>query len=53
VDETARRQVARRLESLLARWGGPGDGRPAPAGDLETASAEDIFDLIADEFGKA
>ncbi|MFC6938019.1 type I polyketide synthase [Actinomadura yumaensis] len=55
VDGAARRRVTQRLESLLAKWNATGDedGRSAPDHELETATAEDIFDLIADEFGKS
>ena len=55
VDEAARRRVTSRLELLLAKWSGAGgdDERSAAHRDLETASADDIFDLISDEFGKS
>ncbi|WP_131742702.1 SDR family NAD(P)-dependent oxidoreductase, partial [Actinomadura roseirufa] len=56
VDGPARRRITQRLQALLAKWDGAdgtGGGGPAAGPDLETATAEDIFDLIADEFGKS
>ncbi|MGH3378854.1 MAG: KR domain-containing protein, partial [Actinoallomurus sp.] len=55
VDEAARRRVTNRLELLLAKWSGTGgdDERSTAHRDLETATADDIFDLISDEFGKS
>jgi acyl transferase domain-containing protein len=54
-DDGARRRVTGRLQALLARWDSPLD--TAPAGDahdeLATASADEIFDLIHRELGKA
>ncbi|GFJ80797.1 hypothetical protein Phou_049770 [Phytohabitans houttuyneae] len=51
VDEQTRREVTDRLRALLAKWGEPaGDGAHQ---DLAMASADDIFDLISTEFGKA
>ncbi|MFI0483482.1 type I polyketide synthase [Actinomadura sp. 9N215] len=56
VDEAARRSIQGRLQTLLAKWSEPGgdaDRDPAAQRDLETATADEIFDLISDEFGKA
>ncbi|WP_425578362.1 type I polyketide synthase, partial [Streptomyces albiaxialis] len=57
LDGPARRRVTQRLELLLAKWSDTGNGDaaadPGTHGDLETATAEDIFDLISDEFGKS
>ncbi|WP_131763862.1 beta-ketoacyl reductase, partial [Actinomadura fibrosa] len=50
VDAAARRRIAARMRSLLAAWTGDPD---ASRGDLETATADDMFDLIAREFGKS
>ncbi|KAB7831965.1 phosphopantetheine-binding protein, partial [Streptomyces mobaraensis] len=56
MDEAARRRIAGRLRVLLSKWD-PAEGeteRSASAHDaLESASAEDIFDLISSEFGKS
>ncbi|UBI40483.1 MULTISPECIES: type I polyketide synthase [Streptomyces] len=56
LDEAARRRIAGRLRVLLSKWD-PAEGeadRSATAHDaLESASAEDIFDLISSEFGKS
>jgi NAD(P)-dependent dehydrogenase (short-subunit alcohol dehydrogenase family)/acyl carrier protein len=54
MDEAARRRVTQRLELLLAKWSDAGDGGQSAAHrDLEAATADDIFDLISDEFGKS
>jgi acyl transferase domain-containing protein len=56
IDEAARQRVSRRLALLLQKWSATGDqnGDSTTAHqDLEDASAEDIFDLIAEEFGKS
>ncbi|MBB5936984.1 SDR family NAD(P)-dependent oxidoreductase, partial [Streptomyces zagrosensis] len=55
VDEAARRRITGRLQLLLAKWSDTGaDTEPSTAhSDLHTATAEDIFDLISDEFGKS
>ncbi|MBC3990612.1 polyketide synthase, partial [Streptomyces sp. AC563] len=55
VDEAARRRITGRLQLLLAKWSDTGreTDRSAAHSDLEAASAEDIFDLISDEFGKS
>ncbi|XTZ15820.1 lantibiotic dehydratase [Micromonospora echinospora] len=55
-------EITRRLEELVARWRGgaaPPSAGPAPAGDpvdvaedLASAAEDDIFDIIAREFGK-
>ncbi|MEO5875585.1 MAG: SDR family NAD(P)-dependent oxidoreductase, partial [Streptosporangiaceae bacterium] len=51
VDDAARRRIARRLELLAAKWGD--GGRSTAHLELDTATADDIFDLISEEFGKA
>ncbi|GAA0706625.1 hypothetical protein GCM10009548_94630 [Streptomyces malaysiensis subsp. malaysiensis] len=55
VDEAARRRITGRLRLLLSKWNGTERGaeRSAAHSELETATAEDIFDLISDEFGKS
>ncbi|MFI1831092.1 SDR family NAD(P)-dependent oxidoreductase, partial [Streptomyces sp. NPDC020412] len=55
LDRAARRRVTRRLELLLAKWNGAGAApeRSAAHRDLAGATAEDIFDLISEEFGKS
>ncbi|MEU1792576.1 type I polyketide synthase, partial [Streptomyces sparsogenes] len=55
LDAAARRRVTLRLERLLAKWSGAGTEEERSAGhrDLEGATAEDIFDLISEEFGKS
>jgi hypothetical protein len=47
-------RVARRLALLLEKWSGPRSENGDAAGheDLESASAEDMFGLISEEFGK-
>ncbi|MFI0822776.1 SDR family NAD(P)-dependent oxidoreductase, partial [Streptomyces sp. NPDC021098] len=55
VDEAARRRITGRLQLLLAKWSDTGHeaDRSTAHSELETATAEDIFDLISDEFGKS
>ncbi|MFI0781127.1 type I polyketide synthase, partial [Streptomyces sp. NPDC021212] len=55
VDEAARRRITGRLQLLLAKWSDTEReaGRSTAHSELETATAEDIFDLISDEFGKS
>lgn len=55
VDEAARRRITGRLQLLLAKWSDTEReaDRSTAHSELETATAEDIFDLISDEFGKA
>ncbi|WP_460850033.1 acyl carrier protein, partial [Phytohabitans suffuscus] len=55
VDEAARRRVAVRLRLLLERWSGTEqeEERTAAHRELETASADALFDLISTEFGKS
>ncbi|MBV9446187.1 MAG: SDR family NAD(P)-dependent oxidoreductase, partial [Streptosporangiaceae bacterium] len=50
VDPAARRRIAVRMRSLLASWNG---GPAASSRDLETATADDMFELISEEFGKS
>ncbi|MEU5367128.1 type I polyketide synthase [Streptomyces sp. NPDC005925] len=56
LDEAARRRIVGRLRVLVSKWSpeqdGPEGGDLAHA-DLEAASADDIFDLISNEFGKS
>ncbi|MFI1677842.1 type I polyketide synthase [Streptomyces sp. NPDC020607] len=56
MDEAARRRIVGRLHVLVSKWSpaqdGPEGGDSGHA-DLETASADDIFDLISSEFGKS
>jgi NADP-dependent 3-hydroxy acid dehydrogenase YdfG len=49
-DEGTRGAVAARLRALLARWD---DAARAEAEDLNAATADELFDLIHNEFGKA
>ncbi|MBL1102598.1 SDR family NAD(P)-dependent oxidoreductase, partial [Streptomyces coffeae] len=55
VDASARRRIAGRLHLLLAKWGDTdrASERSTAHSALETATAEDIFELISDEFGKS
>jgi acyl transferase domain-containing protein len=55
VDEAARRRITGRLRLLLAKWSDTEREaeRSTAHSQLETATAEDIFDLISDEFGKS
>ncbi|MDN0201146.1 type I polyketide synthase [Streptomyces sp. S.PNR 29] len=56
-DDTVRAQLTQRLEELLNQWAsgtGTGSGpEPSSDGDIESASADFMFDLIDKEFGKA
>ncbi|NDZ90022.1 SDR family NAD(P)-dependent oxidoreductase, partial [Streptomyces sp. SID10115] len=56
VNEAARRRIVARLHVLVSKWSpaqdGPEGGESGHA-DLEAASADDIFDLISNEFGKS
>ncbi|GAA2368146.1 type I polyketide synthase [Streptomyces cuspidosporus] len=52
VDEAARSRIAARLRLLADKWSDTADGATGSHDDLESASAEEIFDLIATEFGK-
>ncbi|MFV2116785.1 phosphopantetheine-binding protein, partial [Micromonospora sp. LOL_025] len=47
--------VISRLEDLVARWRGRPAATPAPAAaeELESASREELFDIIQREFGKS
>ncbi|MEU6665901.1 SDR family NAD(P)-dependent oxidoreductase [Streptomyces sp. NPDC046727] len=56
LDEEQRARVAARLRTLSARWDGTGEWResgPGHTGDtgLETASADELFDILDDELG--
>ncbi len=50
LDAAARRRIAVRMRSLLTAWSG---GRATPGHDLERATADDMFALISEEFGKS
>ncbi|NEY36400.1 SDR family NAD(P)-dependent oxidoreductase, partial [Streptomyces sp. PRKS01-65] len=54
-DETLRAQVKQRLQDLLRQWGSASGAEPVPGssgdGDIESASADLMFDLIDSEFG--
>jgi acyl transferase domain-containing protein/acyl carrier protein len=59
-DDGVRRRIAGRLQSLLAKSTGGGSGGAAPDGgqdaahrELASATADEIFDLIHEELGKA
>ncbi|HTZ45165.1 MAG TPA: SDR family NAD(P)-dependent oxidoreductase, partial [Jatrophihabitans sp.] len=54
-DDGARRRVAGRLQALLARWDGAAepDGTDDLHDELASASADEIFDFIHRELGKA
>ncbi|MET9258346.1 SDR family NAD(P)-dependent oxidoreductase, partial [Streptomyces sp. NPDC003717] len=56
VDEAARRRIVGRLRVLISKWDpakAGSEGGESAHGDLESASADDIFDLISTEFGKS
>ncbi|MES4904969.1 MULTISPECIES: type I polyketide synthase [unclassified Streptomyces] len=55
VDEAARARIAARLRLLADKWADPARtaGAAGSHHDLETATAEEIFDLITTEFGKS
>ncbi|WP_407563197.1 type I polyketide synthase [Streptomyces sp. 184] len=55
LDDGGRRKIAGRLQVLLAKWGdGPDSGDEEQANqDLDAVTAEELFDLISDEFGKS
>jgi len=58
-DDTAERdRITARLEALLRTWNETGsatvgDGTDEDGSDLDSASAEDIFDIINSEFGRS
>lgn len=52
VDEAACSRIAARLRLLADKWSDTARATGSHD-DLETATAEDIFDLIATEFGKS
>ncbi|MEU5032140.1 type I polyketide synthase [Streptomyces milbemycinicus] len=52
VDEAACSRIAARLRLLADKWSDTARATGSHS-DLETATAEDIFDLIATEFGKS
>ncbi|MFD8094680.1 KR domain-containing protein, partial [Streptomyces malaysiensis] len=57
-DATERERVTARLEALLRTWNETGnaagaDGADDDELDLDAASAEDIFDIINNEFGRS
>ncbi|SFW88521.1 beta-ketoacyl reductase [Amycolatopsis australiensis] len=51
-DELTRSRVTVRLQGFLTRWRRPDAGRD-DAHDLESATADELFDLIHEEFGKS
>ncbi|MGW2190636.1 phosphopantetheine-binding protein, partial [Streptomyces sp. NPDC001719] len=56
LDEAARRRIAGRLQVLMSKWSpakGDGESSASAHDELESASADDIFDLISSEFGKS
>ncbi|WP_329579192.1 SDR family NAD(P)-dependent oxidoreductase [Kitasatospora sp. NBC_01250] len=54
VNEEQRSRVALRLRALTARWTGDLHPEPADQGgpELDTATADELFDLLDDELGK-
>ncbi|MFI0857642.1 type I polyketide synthase, partial [Streptomyces sp. NPDC021098] len=57
-DTTERDRITARLEALLRTWNETGsatvgDGTDEDGSDLDSASAEDIFDIINSEFGRS
>ncbi|MFD7505222.1 type I polyketide synthase, partial [Streptomyces sp. NPDC059850] len=57
-DAAERERVTARLEALLRKWNetenaAVGDGADEDERDLDSASAEDIFDIINSEFGRS
>jgi acyl carrier protein len=49
-DEEDRARVAARLRALAGRWAAGQDGRDEPEKDLDTASADEVFALLDNEF---
>jgi hypothetical protein len=52
-DSGVRTIVAPRLRALLSQWDGADAAAPTDADDLAAASADDLFELIRQEFGKS
>ncbi|MGW4059750.1 type I polyketide synthase [Amycolatopsis sp. NPDC004747] len=55
-DELTRSRVTVRLQGFLTRWRRPDAGYDSGTGnghDLESATADELFDLIHEEFGKS
>ncbi|WUG42417.1 SDR family NAD(P)-dependent oxidoreductase [Kitasatospora sp. NBC_00458] len=50
-DETTRARITGRLEVLLAKWKGGAPAGASVADQLESASDDEIFDLLGSEFG--
>ncbi|MFI7663622.1 SDR family NAD(P)-dependent oxidoreductase [Micromonospora parva] len=50
-DEDQRTWVVARLQTLLARWAGPPESAPERKDDLSSASADELFHMIDNEFG--
>ncbi|HZG03203.1 MAG TPA: SDR family NAD(P)-dependent oxidoreductase, partial [Streptomyces sp.] len=55
LDDSGRRKIAGRLQVLLAKWGDGPDHTDEDRShqDLDAVTAEELFDLISDEFGKS
>ncbi|WP_443076896.1 type I polyketide synthase [Streptomyces sp. NBC_01725] len=53
--DSGRRRVAGRLQVLLSKWGDGPDQTDEDSShqDLDAVTAEELFDLISDEFGKS
>ncbi|MFD3924430.1 SDR family NAD(P)-dependent oxidoreductase, partial [Streptomyces sp. NPDC058595] len=53
--DSGRRRVAGRLQVLLSKWGDEPDRTDEDSShqDLDAVTAEELFDLISDEFGKS
>ncbi|MEU9001831.1 type I polyketide synthase [Streptomyces sp. NPDC048551] len=55
LDDVGRASIASRMEDLLAKWAGAGNATEVEetAGELETATPDELFDIIQREFGKS
>ncbi|WP_398898934.1 type I polyketide synthase [Streptomyces sp. 3211.6] len=55
LDDVGRASIASRMENLLATLVGAGSATEVeePAGELETATPDELFDIIQREFGKS
>uniref|UniRef100_UPI00131BE651 type I polyketide synthase n=1 Tax=Kitasatospora aureofaciens TaxID=1894 RepID=UPI00131BE651 len=55
LDDVGRASIASRMENLLAAWVGAGNATEVEetAGELETATPDELFDIIQREFGKS
>ncbi|MGW0212627.1 phosphopantetheine-binding protein, partial [Streptomyces sp. NPDC003233] len=55
-DSVTRSRITMRLQALMARWDdaqGPADDAADPDNDLETATDDELFDLLDDELGSS